>query len=116
MLDLGNLRIGIEVDSKGAEQQLSQLSNTVESKGEGIKGKLTSVAGKLKTAFIAASAAAAAAGGAAVVKISKDALKAYAQYEQIEGGVKKLFGDDVANDIKNNAQNAFISLDRKSVV
>ena len=107
MLDLGKLKIGIEVDSKDAKSQLNEFAGDIDQHSEGLKGKLSSVAGRLKTAFIAASAAAAAAVGAAVIKISKDALKAYSEFEQLEGGVKKIFGEDTAKVVGENAQNAF---------
>ncbi len=55
--------------------------------------KETSTAvGKWKVGFLAAGAAAAAA-GAAAIKVGKDAIAAYADYEQLVGGVETLFGE-----------------------
>ena len=57
-----------------------------------VKGK---VSGGMKTALIGlgkAAVAGTAAAGAAFVKIGKDAVGAYAEFEQLEGGVQKLFG------------------------
>ena len=47
--------------------------------------------------------------GGAFVDVGKQALDSYGEYEQLEGGVKKLFGDDVAETVKQNAQKAFSS-------
>lgn len=44
--------------------------------------------------------------GKAAVSFGKEVVMAYADFEQLEGGVKKLFGDD-AMAVINNAQNAF---------
>lgn len=45
--------------------------------------------------------------GQAFVDVGKEALASYAEFEQLEGGVKKLFGDDVAETVAQNAQRAF---------
>lgn len=45
--------------------------------------------------------------GGAFVDVGKQALDSYGQYEQLEGGVKKIFGDDMAQTVIQNAQNAF---------
>lgn len=107
MLDLGKLKIGIEVDSKDAKSQLNDFAGTVDKESSVIGGKLSALGGKIKTALKAGAIAAAAAVSAAVVKISKDALKAYSEFEQLEGGVKKIFGDETAKTVADNAQMAF---------
>ena len=45
--------------------------------------------------------------GSALVSVGKDAINAYADFEQLEGGVKKIFGDDDAERVMANAQRAF---------
>lgn len=45
--------------------------------------------------------------GRAFVDVGKQAIGSYAQYEQLEGGVKKIFGDEMANEVMTNAQKAF---------
>ena len=45
--------------------------------------------------------------GSTFMDIAKDAVGAYAEFEQLEGGVVKLFGDDVAKTVGENAQKAF---------
>lgn len=107
MLDLGKLKIGIEVDSKDAKNQLNEFAGNIDQQSEGLKGKLSSLAGSFKKVLIAGAVAAAAAAGTAIVKISKDALKAYSEFEQLQGGVKKIFGDETAKIVSDNAQKAF---------
>ena len=43
----------------------------------------------------------------AAVSLGKEVVMAYADFEQLEGGVKKLFGDNDWQAVVNNAQNAF---------
>lgn len=45
--------------------------------------------------------------GSAFVDVGKQALDGYANYEQLVGGVKKIFGDDMAQSVIQNANNAF---------
>jgi hypothetical protein len=54
-------------------------------------------------------AAATAAAGAGVAAVGKAALDSYASYEQLAGGVEKLFGGEAAQLVKENAQKAFQS-------
>jgi phage-related protein len=51
--------------------------------------------------------AGATAAAGAVAGLAGAAIKAYADFEQLEGGVKTLFGDDVAATVQKNANNAF---------
>ena len=45
--------------------------------------------------------------GAKFVEIGKEAVNSYAEFEQLQGGVEKLFGEDVAQTVGENAQKAF---------
>ena len=45
--------------------------------------------------------------GKALVDIGKSAIAGYADFEQLSGGVEKLFGADVADTVQANAQRAF---------
>ena len=45
--------------------------------------------------------------GAQFVEVGKSAVDSYAEFEQLEGGVKKIFGDDMAQTVIDNANNAF---------
>ena len=100
MLDLGTLRIGVKVDSGEAKSQLNEVAGTVEGTG----GKVAELASKAKTMIKAFAAAWAV---KELVKLGKAALDAYAQYEQLEGGVKKLFGEEAAKDVMKYAENAY---------
>ena len=45
--------------------------------------------------------------GATFVDVGKQAIDGYAEFEQLEGGVKKIFGDDMAQTVIDNANKAF---------
>lgn len=45
--------------------------------------------------------------GSAFVDVGKQALDSYGSYEQLEGGVKKIFGDEMAQEVLANADKAF---------
>lgn len=66
-----------------------QASSRIAGIADDVKGKL-GAAVKVAGAAVAAGAAAA---GAAVVAIGKQALDSYASYEQLAGGVQKLYGN-----------------------
>lgn len=65
-----------------------------------------SKAGKALGTFAKVTGAAIAAGSAAVVKIAKDSVEAYANYEQLSGGVETLFKNS-ANVVQEYAANAY---------
>ena len=88
-------------ESKKASGEVSKLGNESENAG----GKLAGLGSIAKTAGAAVGAAMAAA-GAAIVGIGKQAIEGYAEFEQLSGGVDKLFGD-AASAVKNNAAVAF---------
>lgn len=72
--------------------------------------KLKSIGPTLKKGLATAAKAGAVAIGAAsvaLVKLTKDATKAYANFEQLEGGVKKLFGKKSMQIVMDNAEKAF---------
>ena len=100
MLDLGTLRLGIKVDTNEAKSELNKVGGEV----EGTKGKVADLASKAKTmikAFVAAYAV------KELVKLGKAALDAYAKYEQLEGGVQKLFGEEASKDVMKYADRAY---------
>lgn len=100
MLDLGTLRLGIKVDSDEAKSELNKVGEAVEDDGK----KADSLATKAKTMIKAFAAAYAV---KELVKLGKAALDAYAEFEQLEGGVKKIFGEDTAKTVMENAERAF---------
>lgn len=81
----------------------STLKGTMESEGESAGGHFSS---GFKTGLKILGAATAAA-GAAVGKVVKDAVQEYAEYEQLVGGVQKLFGEMDYQGVVENAQEAF---------
>ena len=100
MLDLGTLQLGVKVDGAGAKSELGSLSGEVEKTGS----KTDMLASKAKTmikAFVAAYAV------KELAKLGKAALDAYAQYEQLEGGVDKIFGKEAADTVMRNASKAY---------
>jgi len=100
MLDLGTLKIGIEVDDGKAKQGLNSISGEMDKTGKKTEGLGTKVKGFIK-AFAAAYAV------KEIVKIGKAALDAYSQYEQLSGGVEKLFGKDSAKTVSKYADEAY---------
>lgn len=87
---------------KGTEAELQKISGT----GGKLGSKLSGLGGKIGGALKAGAVAGTVAFGAMAVKIGKDALNAYSDYEQLSGGVEKLFGSASGAVIKN-AQNAY---------
>ncbi len=79
---------------KGMEDAESSFSS--------FKGKMASIGKGIATGLTAALGAA----SAAIIKIGKDAIDAYAEYEQLVGGVETLFKDSADTVIKN-AANAY---------
>lgn len=92
-MNLLDLMVKIGVDD--------QASSRIAGIADGAKG----VAGGVAAAG-AAIAGAAAAAGAGVAAIGKQALDSYASYEQLSGGVEKLFGD-ASDAVARNAQEAY---------
>lgn len=45
--------------------------------------------------------------GGAFIDVGKQAIDSYGEFEQLEGGVKKIFGDDTAQSVIDNANKAF---------
>lgn len=81
--------------SDEAKNEINETTEHAERKGS----KLLSTMAKIGTAAIAA-------GGAAVVAVGKQALSAYADYEQLVGGVDTLFKDSSAK-VQEYAANAY---------
>ena len=96
MLDGGTIRVGITVDDGQAQLSLKNLKDSVKDTSTSIDKysagieKIGKVAGRIGLASVGA-----------ITKISKSALDAYANYEQLVGGVDKLFGKSSSTVIKN---------------
>lgn len=77
--------------------------------------KIAGIAGDVKSGLVGAAkygvmalGAVTTAAGAGAVAIGKQALEAYASYEQLAGGVEKLFGD-ASDTVMQNAQQAYMT-------
>ena len=88
----------ISLDSSEYDSKLNDASNKTKSIGSTIGNALGTV-GK-------ATGVALAAGSAAVTKLTKDAVAAYGEFEQLKGGMETLYGKD-AQTMLDNAEKAF---------
>ena len=92
-MNVFDLSAKLTLNSKDYDRSLDKA----EKDGKGLGSKLDSVFGGLAKAGLAAAAAGvtalAGASGAAVIALGKQALDAYANYEQLTGGVDKLYGN-----------------------
>ena len=80
----------------------------VDEKTEGVKGKLDGLSSFLGGVG-KVGAAAFAAVGTATVALGKQAVDAYANYEQLSGGIEKLFGQEGAGIVAEYAEKAFLT-------
>ena len=101
MADVGVVKYKVELDDSDVGKQADKTEHTLASKFGG-------AAKKVGAAALGASAAVASAATAAVVDLTKQAVSAYAEFEQLTGGVETLFGD-AANFVQLKAANAFSS-------
>lgn len=116
--EIAKAYVQIVPSMQGIQAQLSKsLSPEVEKSGKesgqkmgnALAGGLKSAASSIGKAFTAAAKAAAVGFGAAaagVAAVSKSALNAYADYEQLVGGVETLFGN-ASDKVLQNANRAF---------
>lgn len=79
----------LRLDSSEYNNELDKSEEKASSFGDKLKGGLVSGA-KLGAAAIGSMAVAA---GSAAIAIGKSALESYSSYEQLSGGIKKLYGD-----------------------
>lgn len=96
----------IAIDNSKANEQIDKTTKGAKRLASTMKsafataGKAAVKAGKVIVAGVAA-------GTAAMGKLVKSALDGYAGYEQLEGGVKKLFGKDAQKLVVEYAKNAY---------
>lgn len=96
----------IALNTGGAEKQLAKISAAGKKVGS-VLGKGFKLAGQAALQMGKVIGAGVAAGTTAMGKLVSSAMSAYASYEQLEGGVKKLFGDDAQNLVMEYARNAY---------
>lgn len=102
-MNVYDLMATLSLDTKDFENKLNESEGMAERSGIG--SKLLSI-GKTVGKVMATSTAAAASGVAAVTAM---AVKGYASYEQLAGGVEKLFGEKAAKTVAENAKKAYMT-------
>lgn len=95
MPDVGEVKYKVTADDSDLDKQIDKS-----------EGKLKAGFGRAAAAVGAAATAAVAAGATAMVSLTKEAVAAYADYEQLVGGVETLFGD-AADYVQRRASNAY---------
>ena len=112
ILDLGTLQIKIEAKTDEARRQLKGFGQDVreaERTNHTATKAISKAWGGVKTGIALAGKAvvgATASMAAGFASVTKNALDNYASYEQLAGGIEKLFGDS-ADIVKGYAQDAF---------
>lgn len=96
-MDLLALVARLTLDSSEYEQGINKASGVVGALGKGI------------TTAMGIGAAAVGAATTAVIGLAGASANGYAEIEQLRGGVKKLFGDQDAQTVIKNANNAFMT-------
>lgn len=96
----------IVLDTSGAEKALAKVSKAGQKVGS-VLGKGFKLAGQAALQMGKVIGAGVTAGTAAMGKLVSSAMSAYASYEQLEGGVKKLFGEDAQKLVMEYAKNAY---------
>ena len=101
----GKVVIGTGLDNSGIEKDAGKLKSAVGNAAKSVTGTL----GGLTKVVTGVTATIAAAFGAAAVAITKQAVEAYADYEQLIGGVETLF-KDAADKVAGYAEDAFYTV------
>lgn len=122
--DDGSVRIKVDLDGKGVQRGVAELRKTLLTLAEGTKlegtfSRLDSVGckafdsiGKAAKVGMKAAAAGAAATVTSIAAVGKQALDSYAKYEQMVGGVDKLFGTGAASTVEEYAEQVGKSVDK----
>ena len=108
MINLGELSVKVTAQTKEATQSLDDFKKNISDTELTGKEKFKALGKTMKSFAKVAGKAMVAAGAVAVAAIIKDSVKAYAEYEQLAGGVETLFGD-AADSVKKNAEKAYKS-------
>ena len=104
----GKVEIGIELDDDGVRKDAEQAGRKAgDGFGEGFNSGSGGGIKKVGATLAQLGIAAAAAGAAATLAVGKAALDAYASFEQLEGGIKTLFGEESMGAVYANAERAF---------
>ena len=93
MPELAKAYVQIIPSAQGIQGRLgSIMDGEAESAGKSAGGKFSGFFGSAAKAGLAAAGAGIAAASGAVVKVAKDAVAGFADYEQLTGGIETLFG------------------------
>lgn len=92
------LKVKITAEAEQAQKELSKFQKSVKSFSSGFT--------KAVGAFAKGVGVVAVAGGTAIAAITKQAVQSYAEYEQLSGGVQKLFGES-SDQLLAYAQDAY---------
>ena len=107
MPELAKAYVQIIPSAEGIKGNLTKIMDgEADSAGKSAGSKFGSAFGSVAKAGLAAAGAGLAAASAAVVKVAKDAVEGYADYEQLTGGIETLFGES-AEAVQKNAARAF---------
>ena len=104
-MDLMSLAARLTLDMRDYEEAIGKAKESAQSFSEKFSGSISKIGGAVTT-VAKAGAAAIGAGSAAVGMLTKQSVSAYSEYEQLSGGVKKLFGD-AASDVEKYASQAY---------
>ena len=104
-MDLMNLAARLTLDMKDYEDSIGKATQSAQSFSKNFGGAIGKVGGAIKT-VAKAGAVAIGAGATAVGFLTKQAVEGYAEYEQLAGGVKKLFGS-ASDDVMRFANDAY---------
>lgn len=106
--DLNKLNSELEENEKSlndTEDNFDDAGNSALKFGDILKAN---VLGNVITGGLKKLASAVKEVGSTIINVGKESLNSYADYEQLVGGVKKLFGEDMST-VMNNANSAFAS-------
>lgn len=109
MSDIGKAYVQIIPTAEGIRGKLEQaIGGEADSAGEKAGGKISGKIGNALGNVAKISAGAIAATSTAVGALAKESVQAYADFEQLEGGIETLFGDSAPH-VMQNAEKAFLS-------
>lgn len=101
---IGEAYIQIKPSMEGVSSEIEKAMGDAGASSSSSFG--SKFASGLKTVGVAAGAAIGAA-ATGVSALTKTAVSSYADFEQLKGGIETLFGDDLAKDVLDNANEAF---------
>lgn len=104
-MDLMSLAARLTLDMRDYEEAMKKAEKSAQSFSDRFGGTISKIGGIVKN-VAKAGAVAIGAGSTAVGILTKQSVSAYSQYEQLSGGVKKLFGD-AASEVEKYASQAY---------